>query len=103
MHFSVTVILLLALSLATILEGAFYDISQIEIPQKIVIARLPGVTGIACIFQCKQNTSCHQAAVQGFNCLFLKKSDGDSRNKQEEMETVTLFTETKVKRLVGKI
>ena len=101
MRFSVIVILLLALSVATILEGAFYVETQIMIPQKIVIARFSGVTGIACILQCRNDAFCHQAASQESNCLFLK-SDEDFRNQQEDMETVTLFTETKVKRIVGK-
>ena len=101
MRFSGTVILLLALSLATILEGAFYDKSQIDIPQKIVSARFARVTRIACILQCRNNASCHQAAMQGSNCLLLK-SGGESDDDKEKMETVTMFTETKVKRLVGK-
>ena len=102
MNLLATIILWFALvfGLFEILEGAFYENILVEIPKKIVVDRFLDVTKKSCVHRCRHNVSCHQAAMQGSDCLFLR--DGvESRNEEDEMMKVTLLKKTR--KLVGKI
>ena len=88
----VTVALLLALILSLeILEGAFYSSSHIEIAQKSLIGRFAGVSGTSCLHRCRRNTSCHQAAMQGPDCLLFRNGI-ESKSNDGEMISVTMLT-----------
>ena len=87
------------LSQLGILEGAFYDSAQVEIPKTSLIGRFPKLSGTACIHRCRRNTSCHQAAMQGPDCVLFGVGD-DSRNNEGELMTVTMLT--KMRKVLGK-
>ena len=95
----VTVALFLALILShEILEGAFYSSSHIEIAQNSLIGRFAGVSGTSCLHRCRRNTSCHQAAMQGPDCLLLRDGS-ESKHNDGEMMAVTMLT--KIRKIVG--
>ena len=97
-----TVFLLFALmfGLQDILEGAYFENAPSKIRKKEVIGRFQGVTKISCVHRCRGNMSCHQAAMQGSDCLFLRKGL-ESSNEGEEMVNAKVLS--KVRKLVGKI
>ena len=98
--FNADLIFALVLALLEILEGAFYENTLIDIPKRSVIERMPGVTKTSCVHRCRGNVSCHQVAIQGSDCLFLR--DGiQSVDHEDEMVKVTLLK--KMRKLVGKI
>ena len=88
----------LVLGLLEILEGAFYNNTIIKIPKNIVIERFSGVTKPSCVHRCRLNFSCHQAAMQGSNCLFLRDGVDQTNDDDDLMEVVLL---AKIRKLVG--
>ena len=102
MDVMLTMYLLFALMflLQDILDGAFFENALSEIRKKEVIGRFPGVTKISCVHRCRGNMSCHQAAMQGSDCLFLRKG---LESSDEEEEMVNAIVLSKVRKLVGKI
>ena len=98
--FNVELMSALVLALVVILEGVFYENTLTDIPKRSVVRRFSGVTKTSCVHRCRGNVSCHQAAIQGSDCLFLR--DGaETTNEDDEMMGVTLLK--KMRKLLGKI
>ena len=86
------------LSQVEISVGAFHSSSQVEISKNFLIGRFKGVSGTSCLHRCRRNTSCHQAAMQGPDCLLLRDGS-ESKHNDGEMMAVTMLT--KIRKIVG--
>ena len=79
------------LSQVEISVGAFHSSSQVEISKNFLIGRFTRVSGTSCLHRCRRNTSCHQAAMQGPDCLLFRNGI-ESKSNDEEMISVTMLT-----------
>ena len=74
------------------LAGTFYEEINAEVPQQSIIKRFNDVTPSTCLLKCRRNQECELAAMDGLDCLFLKKGiDG------KEMISVILLEQIKIK------
>ena len=99
MYFS-RAILLLTFFVTCLVEiymtGTFYEKEIVDVALQSIIKRMKGVSPATCLLKCRKNSDCELAAMDGTDCLFLKKGiDG------EKVVSVVLLDEIEIKDAKG--
>ena len=81
-----------ALSVLVIITTAtFYEEEDVEVTQESVLKRWSSISKSTCILRCRRNKDCLHAAMDGFDCLFLKnESSNDVSHAKEKISVIRL-------------
>ena len=97
MYFS-RAILLLTFFVTCLVEiymtGTFYEKEIVDVALQSIIKRMKGVSPATCLLKCRKNSDCDLAAMDGTDCLFLRKGI-------EEVVSVVLLDEIEIKYAKG--
>ena len=92
------ILIIIVLSLIKIIRSAtFYEEEYVEITQESVVKRMSGISRSTCILRCRRNADCLVAAIDDFDCLFLKNESGNVSNGKE-MTPVKILKEVNTKK-----